>query len=108
MKIHRSKSVAAATCLGVLLSSSAGAIEPPAAPPRAMLAQTRRSPSPTEVTDVALTSDGTFCGQVVEASGRPVPGTIVSLQQSALEVALTSTDSQGCFGLSGLRGGVYQ
>lgn len=58
--------------------------------------------------DVAFGSDGALRGQTVNAQGKPMPSTRVSLQQNGREVAKAVTDRNGHFQFSGLLGGTYQ
>ena len=60
------------------------------------------------VLDVALQSGGTLQGQIVDAQGKPLSRTAVSIRQSDREVAATLTDESGRFRASGLRGGMCQ
>lgn len=89
-------------CLGMLI------------PPPVLHAATGDAPSqqPTAnravTVDVALGAEGLLRGQAVNAQGRPVPLTRVSLRQNDREVATTVADRDGRFLLPGLRGGTYQ
>jgi carboxypeptidase family protein len=89
-------------CLGMLI------------PPSALQAATgdASSQQPTAnraiTADLALGGDGSLRGQAVNAQGKPVPLTRVSLRQNDREVATTTTDRNGHFLLPGLRGGTYQ
>jgi hypothetical protein len=90
------------------------------APERPLLAQTPAQHSaPTEsapaaaspamdITDVALTAGGGFCGQVVDAQGRPQAATQVLVCRQQQVMATTTTDQNGQFSLHGLQGGIYQ
>ncbi len=99
MKILVAQRLATAiACLGMIVPPSAFAGNPFAGN------STLASP----VADVALGAGGQFTGKVVNAQGAPVSATTVSLRQEGQEVANTTTDEQGRFGVQGLRGGQYQ
>jgi hypothetical protein len=83
--------VAALSCLGMLLSPTAMAASPLAAPG-----------------DVALGDGGVLVGQVVDAQGVASPMAKVTLADHHQEIAQVRTDEQGKFSVPGLRGGVYQ
>lgn len=61
----------------------------------------------TKVVDVAMKA-GTVRGQVLNAEGIALDGTIVSIRQGKKEVARTITDKNGKFTVKNLRSGVYQ
>lgn len=61
-----------------------------------------------EVIDIELRKGGLLLGQVVEADGKPVAETTVSLRRLGSEVATTVTDRSGYFFVKGLRGGSYE
>jgi len=58
--------------------------------------------------DVALEGGGVLSGTVVNADGVALVGTPVVLLQNGREIASATTDDQGQFKLTGVRGGVYQ
>ncbi len=60
------------------------------------------------IRDIALTSGGTFNGQILNAEGLAVAGTEVKLLQGGEEIANSVTDQDGHFKVANLRGGVYQ
>ncbi len=60
------------------------------------------------VADVRLAEGGVLLGQVVGTSGIPAIGTPVSLRAGQQEIGLATTDVNGYFAFSGVRGGVYQ
>lgn len=60
------------------------------------------------VRDVALESGGRLRGQVLDGQGVPVPGIQVAIAQQGHVIATATTDAQGRFEVTGLRGGVYQ
>ena len=60
------------------------------------------------VVDVALDDGGTLQGQVVDAQGKLVAETTVSIQQLDREIVRTVTDRSGRFRVAGLRGGTYR
>lgn len=61
-----------------------------------------------EMKDVAMGADGQIHGQVVDAAGAGVPSIPVSLHMYNKEVATATTDKDGQFAVSGLKGGVYE
>lgn len=62
----------------------------------------------TVATDIALQKDGLLVGQVVDALGKPVAGTQVTLAAQGKPLAATKSTPEGYFAFKGLRGGVYQ
>ncbi len=89
---------AALATVGLLLPSSL------LAAPQASALRTSQA----SLIDVALQAEGTFHGRVVDASGRAQPGVEVALVQRQQAVASTTTDAEGQFAFSGVRGGVYE
>jgi hypothetical protein len=67
-----------------------------------------RSAATTAPTDVALQEGGALTGQVVNTAGQPKAFAPVSLVTGGKEIARATTDSQGQFRISSLKGGVYQ
>ena len=65
------------------------------------------APQAIKVADVALQEGGVFVGKVVNAHGKPIAKTKVSIQQQDKIVANAVTDKQGSFAVEGLRGGHY-
>lgn len=61
-----------------------------------------------QVADVALRDGGLFVGKVVNAHGKPIADTEVTLRQAGVEVAATKTNQEGVFAAQGLRGGQYE
>jgi hypothetical protein len=59
------------------------------------------------VTDVALNDGGILYGQVVDLRGAAVTGVPVSVKAQDRDVAAATTNTEGRFAVSGLRGGVY-
>lgn len=59
------------------------------------------------VVDVALSTGGTFTGQVVDAQGLGLAGATVSIRKGDREVARTTADKHGKFAVKNLRGGLY-
>ncbi len=57
--------------------------------------------------DVVLQGSGTLIGRVVDAQGKAVAKTPVSLQAGGKEVARVVSDESGRFEAKGLKGGVY-
>ena len=62
----------------------------------------------TKVRDVALASQGTLRGQVLDSTGKPQPGVAIMLVRDGREVGSTVTGDRGEFALTNLRGGIYQ
>jgi len=60
------------------------------------------------VVDVALDEAGSLRGQVVDARGKPVVRTALSIRQLDREIATTLSDQSGYFLVTGLRGGMYR
>jgi hypothetical protein len=60
------------------------------------------------ISDVALGAGGSLHGQVVDTAGQPVSGTEVQAITGGQSVGKTTTDQEGKFHLTGLRGGLYQ
>jgi hypothetical protein len=79
-------------CCGILMPQAAVAAGPPAKPSN----------------DVALTSDGTFTGRVLNSEGQPLDGAVVSIRQSGQEVARVVSTAEGTFSVAGLSSGVYE
>ena len=92
-------------CLALILQPvrAAHAAGPPAA----------STPVPTPkaeghvVRDVALGRGGILRGQVVDPQGRPQPGLAVVLRQPGGEVGRATSDEEGRFRFTRLRGGLY-
>ena len=83
--------VAALSCLGMLLSPTAMAAAPVAAP-----------------SDVALGDGGVLVGQIVDAQGAAVAMATVTLADHQQEIARVRSDEEGKFSVQSLRGGVYR
>lgn len=60
------------------------------------------------ISDVQLHQGGTLMGQVVNADGAPLKGTIVHVQQGGAQVATITTNESGFFQANHLHGGIYQ
>lgn len=92
MKLQSLKfAMALASCLGMLISPTAMAAEPQAAP-----------------SDVLLHDGSTLVGQVVDAQGVPQSLALVTLANHEREVAQVRADHEGKFSVPGLQGGVYR
>jgi hypothetical protein len=93
-------------CVGLILS---GPILQATAADNGSKQQTRgdegRAPA---VTDVALQNGGTLLGHVIDAQGKAVAETPVSIQQADRGLARTVTDRSGRFRVANLRGGTYR
>ena len=75
--------------------------------PRKLLSQGTPVKRPA-VTDVALAVGGRLEGRVINASGKPITQTAVTVQYQGNEVAQAVTDEGGRYAVRGLRGGVHQ
>ncbi len=60
------------------------------------------------IRDVALGSNGSMIGQLVDVQGRARPNQVVVVQRQGTEPRRTQTDQDGRFRFSGLSGGTYQ
>jgi len=58
--------------------------------------------------DVSLESDGRLLGRVVDASGRPLDGAVVTILQRDAVLGRTVTNARGEFAARGLTSGVYE
>jgi len=84
--------VAVLACIGMLM-------------PQGALAA---SPTPDVMgRDIALRDGGLFVGQVVDAQGKPMAASEVSVRFGKEEIVRTKTDKNGVFAAKGLRGGEY-
>lgn len=61
-----------------------------------------------QVSDVALQQNGTLHGKLVDAQGRPLARTAVSVSMAGKDVGSTLSDSTGSFQIAGLQGGVVE
>ena len=76
----------------------------PVAPARAR----ESAPLPTHVVrDVELRDGGLLVGRIVDANGRPVVATEVTIISGEKPLASTRTDAEGVFAVAQLRGGVH-
>jgi hypothetical protein len=72
------------------------------------------APSPAErrpktaIHDVALRPRGLLVGQIVDPTMAPLVGKTVEIRADGQTAATTTTDANGVFAVSGLRGGVHQ
>ena len=82
---------AALSCVGMLIPQAAFA-----------------APTVTQPKDLALQSNGTVHGQVVDAQGVAVAKAPIAIYSGNKEIARTETDSTGKFAVAGLQGGVYR
>jgi hypothetical protein len=74
-------------------------------PQRLMAAPTASQPL---VHDVALGTNGTLTGQVVDGQGIPKTEADVTVWQNENRIAAAKTDENGNFSVAGLRSGVHQ
>jgi hypothetical protein len=88
-------------CQGAIVLACFGMIVP-----ERVLAATPTSPQPL-VHDVALGTNGTLSGQVVDSQGLPLAGTDVTVWQNENQVAAVKADVNGNFAIAGLRSGVH-
>jgi hypothetical protein len=61
-----------------------------------------------QATDIKLTADGRFDGQIVDSLGHGAPATEVQLWSDGKLAARCVADQEGRFQFPGLRAGVYQ
>jgi len=66
------------------------------------------SARPALVRDVELAYGGLLVGRMLDASGRPLAGTAVSIRTDGQTLASTRTDAEGVFAVAKLRGGVHE
>jgi len=97
MRVLKAGAIALA-CLGMLIPASA--LEPAAA-----AVDSKQAPG---VADVRLHDGGTLRGQLVNAQGRPLAQSPLSIRQADREIATAVSDQSGHFQVTGLRGGMYQ
>ena len=91
-------------CLGMLVPTAA--LEPAAA--ASVDSKHATNDQVPAVIDVTLHDGGTLRGQVVDAQGKPLAGSPLSIRQIDREVARVVSDQSGYFQATGLRGGMYQ
>ncbi len=87
-------------CVGMLVPAAAWSAGPQAT--------TAQASSHSPVKDVALNSNGTLRGQIVDAAGAPVAGSRILIRQGATTVSELLTDQDGRFAANGLVGGTYE
>ncbi|QDU36053.1 hypothetical protein Mal4_03360 [Maioricimonas rarisocia] len=58
--------------------------------------------------DVSLEEDGRLLGRVVDASGRPLDGAVVTIAQKDVVLGRMVTNAKGEFAARGLSSGVYE
>ena len=97
--------LAAIACLGLLFPLPAMDGAPPTGTSAARVETASAHPV---VRDVALDAAGTLRGRVVDPEGRPHAHATLVVRQAGREVVQSSTDGEGRFAVSGLRGGIYQ
>ncbi|MFH1919240.1 MAG: carboxypeptidase-like regulatory domain-containing protein [Planctomycetota bacterium] len=98
MRVFKAGAIALA-CLGMLIPASA--LEPAAT----AAVDSKQAPG---VADVRLHDGGTLRGQLVNAQGRPLAQSLLSIRQADREIATAVSDQSGHFQVTGLRGGMYQ
>ena len=105
---HRlSRLLVALGTVGLLLPPSMLAAEGPAARlPSQSVAAAHNVDQAT--LDVALQPGGVLRGQIVRPDGSPLGGVHLSVRRQDQQIVAGSTNAQGAFAFSGLRGGVYQ
>ncbi|WP_437204846.1 carboxypeptidase-like regulatory domain-containing protein [Planctomicrobium sp. SH664] len=98
MKLVRSLSRAACvlSVCGMLVPNAV--IAAPAAPAKAAVA----------AKDVSLAPNGGLVGVLVNPTGQPVDGAVISVRRGGKEVAQTVSSAQGTFEVAGLSSGVYE
>ena len=86
-------------------------------PPASIMAATQQSllprsnvriVNPNTTFDISLNEEGKFQGRVVDHGGFALKGVRVSIKQGKTELAQATTDQDGVFVASNLRGGAYQ
>jgi len=77
-----------------------------AAPPRTM--QPSQASEEVSIDDIALDTQGKFHGQVVRENGAIASDVMIHVLKNGREVTTASTNEEGQFEISGLKGGVYQ
>ena len=60
------------------------------------------------IVDVAMSSDGSFEGVLVDDQGNPVDAAVVTMFRGDEQVAAMTTDAEGRFSSNGLQAGVYR
>ncbi len=104
---HRlSRVLVALGSVGLLLPSSMLAADGPSASPASRSGASAVHAEQTMV-DVALQPGGVLRGQVVRPDGSPLGNVHLALCRHDREIASATTNAQGAFAISGLRGGVY-
>jgi len=94
-------SVAALTTLGLMLS--APHVQAATQPARQYTVQQTDA----KLLDIGL-KEGQFHGRVVDHAGSPAANAPVVIRQGDKEIAKTTTDQNGRFTVTGLKGGVYE
>ncbi|MEX0612738.1 MAG: hypothetical protein WD738_12600 [Pirellulales bacterium] len=69
---------------------------------------TRQAQPTSAIHDVALGPGGLLVGQIVDESMQPMREAAVAIQVDGQTTAATTTDANGVFAVSGLRGGLHQ
>ena len=87
-------------CLGMVVTPTNLLADGPAPLPKAKTAKP-------QVIDVAMVKADTFVGQVVNAQGKPVENSIVSLRQGKNEIARTISGENGMFAVKNVHAGTY-
>jgi hypothetical protein len=77
----------------------------PCSPPSRIAASAENDAA---VGDLDLSPGGLLAGQVLDANARPAAGTKVVIRSAGQSVAITRTDANGTFAVTGLRGGLHQ
>ena len=87
--------------------TSAGLSLPPSAMAESPVVRPADQQQADVLADIALAKGGVLRGQVVDAQNKPVAGKTVSLRSTSGQEITATTNDQGYFMLSGLRGGTY-
>jgi hypothetical protein len=69
---------------------------------------TAAAPTRMAIHDVALLPGGTLTGQILDAKMQPRRAAAIVIQSNGQSAATTTTDANGVFAVTGLRGGVHQ
>ncbi len=102
--------------LGLALLATAGLIVPPAAwaqggnndAQAATPAATEEGNRTPSIIDVAMSSEGSFEGVLVDEQGNPIDAAVIAMYRGEEMVAELTTGAEGRFASSGLPAGVYR
>lgn len=92
----------------LIASPAALAQGTPETPPAPMPAPSEESARTNTIIDVAMSSDGSFEGVLVDDQGMPLDAAVVTMYRGEEQVAEMTTDAEGRFRSNGLPAGVYR